>query len=87
MSEPLHAKPLAVFSYGEAIRRGRTAQRRVQGPQVGGIERHMNYAERKVLERAIESWKKTQREEERAEGRVVLMVVGKAARLRRVRLA
>jgi hypothetical protein len=60
---------------------------------VGGIERHMNSAERETGERetgkrATESWKRTQREEGGAEGgRAVFMVVEKAARLVRLRLA
>ena len=55
---------------------------------MGGIERRMNSAERETGKRATESWKRTQREEGGAEGgRAVFMVVEKAARLVRLRLA
>jgi hypothetical protein len=62
--------------------------KRSRDPWVGGIERCMNSAERETRKRATESWKRTQREEGGAErGIVVFMVVEKAARLVRQRLA
>ena len=59
---------------------------------MGGIERRMNSAEPETGKQATESWKRTQREEGGEEGgaeggMAVFMVVEKAARLVRSRLA
>jgi hypothetical protein len=67
---------VTILGCGEAER-----PKRSRDPWVGGIERETG-------KRATESWKRTQREEGGAEGGMaVFMVVEKAARLVRLRLA